>query len=173
MTFFLAALSITEKLVLKSSSSASPDSMADFVFLSCVRSFDMPARFLVFAFSAWRRCFSAERIFAMKMLLYAVLPRWGMDSKRAILLRFDPERLEFLPRQGRFLTVGMLVNNVLELHDSLRLLADADVAVALLQEGGGDFVGSGVPADHLIELLDRLPVLLLGVERFPDPVRGV
>src|SRR5436309_15227674 len=103
---FLAALSISEKLVLSVPLSTLPESMAERVFFSVERRRDLPARLRVVAFSACRCCFSAERVFAMCCSL-------NLD-----LFCFHTELPEFLPRQRRFLRRRVLVHHVLQLHDA-------------------------------------------------------
>src|SRR3954468_17854110 len=93
----LAALSISEKPVERTLASALPVSTAVRAFLSAERSRDFPARLRVFAFSACRCCFSADRVFAMNCCSYVSL--CGFEPR--ILLRIDAQRLQFLPRQRR------------------------------------------------------------------------
>src|SRR5437764_12249314 len=121
-----AALSISEKPVLRVPLSALPESIAARVFFSADLRRDLPARLRTSAFAACRCCFSAERVFAIDSLL---------------LFRFHTKLLEFLPRQRRFLRRRVLVYYVLQLHDALGLLVRGDVRVALLQQRAGDLVG--------------------------------
>src|SRR5947208_15716189 len=116
----LAALSISEKPVDSDLASVTEPR----AFFSAERRRDFPARFRAAAFSACRCCFSAERVFAMNCSFLSV----------------DSECLQPLPRHRSFGRGRVFVNDVLQLHDSLRLLAERDVRVSLLQQRAGNLV---------------------------------
>src|SRR3954452_8158648 len=67
----------------------------------------------------------------------------------------------------------MLVNDILKLHDALRLLAERDVSVTFLQQRTGHLVGLRVSRDDAVKLLNRLTIFLLRVKALADPVGGV
>jgi len=71
-------------------------------------------------------------------------------------LVFRAELFGPLRRQSSLMRLGMFVNDVLQLHDSLRPFAQGHVRVPLLEQSSGHLVRFRVSGDDAVKLRDRV-----------------